>query len=149
MSSNKKSICIIGIGNTLRSDDGAGAYVCSLIEEKKIPVTIITTQQLDIGMVEDLAKFDAVIFIDVAVNETQFSFQLLNTHNQQLQSSSHHINTTMLASVAKQLFATTTQFYLCAVGATHFEMGSSLSEKTKHNAVEAAAMLTKWILLNT
>jgi hydrogenase maturation protease len=148
MNTSIKSTCIIGIGNSLRSDDGAGAYICSLLEEKKLPVTIITTHQLDIGMVEELSKFDRVIFVDAAANETQFSFQLLNTLSQQLQSSSHHINTAMLASLAKQLFAAPTQFYLCAVGASHFEMGSSLSEKTKYNATEAAAMLSKWIQSN-
>lgn len=148
MSNDKKKIGIIGIGNTLRSDDSAGAYVCRLLKKQQVPVTIITTQQLDIAMVEDLSKFDTVIFIDAAIDETAFSFQHLHTTPQQPQSSSHHINAAMLASLAKQLFATSTQFYLCAIGATNFEMGTTLSEKTKQHASDAAAMLLNWIKAN-
>ena len=140
--------CIVGIGNTLRSDDSAGAYVCRLLKKQQVPVTIITTQQLDIAMVEDLSKFDTVVFIDAAVDETAFSFQPLHTTPQQPQSSSHHINAAMLASLAKQLFATSTQFYLCAIGATNFEIGTTLSEKTKQHANDAAAMLLNWIKTN-
>ena len=148
MSSDKKKIGIIGIGNTLRSDDGAGAYVCSLLEEKNLPATAIITQQLDIAMAEEFAKFDIVILVDAAANETAFSFEPLHTTPQQPQSSSHHINAAMLAGLAKQLFATKTQFYLCAIGATNFEMGTTLSEKTKQHATDAAAMLLNWIKTN-
>jgi Ni,Fe-hydrogenase maturation factor len=54
----------------------------------------------------------------------------------------------MLASLAHQLFTASTTFYLCAIGASNFEMGSTLSEKTKQHAIAAAAMLLKWIKAN-
>jgi hydrogenase maturation protease len=145
---NNTNTCIVGIGNTLRSDDSVGAYVCRLLKKQQVAATIITTQQLDIAMVEDLSKFKAVIFIDAAVNEEEFSFQLLTQTDQQPQSSSHHINAAMLASLAHQLFTASTTFYLCAIGASNFEMGSTLSEKTKQHAIAAAAMLLKWIKAN-
>ena len=143
----KKHTCIVGIGNTLRSDDGAGAYVCRLLEDVNPAfVTIITTQQLDIGMTEDLAKFDRVIFIDASMEEDSFSFKPLEIENNPASSSSHQINAGMLVSLARQLYTTNTQFYICAIGGQNFDMGKNLSEKTTINAHEAAALIRKWIL---
>ena len=73
---NNKSICIAGIGNTLRSDDGVGDYVCRLMEEKNLEgVSVVTMQQLDIGMTEDFIKYDTGIFVDASMEEQAFSFQ--------------------------------------------------------------------------
>lgn len=148
MHNPNKNICIAGIGNTLRSDDSVGIYICNWLKKHEAPATILTTHQLDITMAETLSLFDVVIFIDAAVNESSWSFTLLENDPGQLSSSLHGISAAMLAALTKQLFTTGTQFYVCAVGATHFEMGSHLSEKTKQHALEAAALLLKWIKAN-
>jgi hydrogenase maturation protease len=146
-SSNTKTTCIVGIGNTLRSDDGAGAYAGHLLEEKKIPgVTVIITQQLDIAMAAELATFDQVIFIDAAIHEEGISFQPLTAANNSPQSFAHHINAAMLVSLAKQLYNTATQFYVCAIRAKNFEMGNELSEKTLQHTQKAAAIISEWIV---
>ena len=145
----EKSTCIIGIGNPLRSDDGAGSYVCKLIEEKKIPgVTLITTHQLDIGITEDLSKYDTVIFVDASLKEDTISFQPLSLDNDRSQSFSHRINAGMLVSLVHQLFETKTKFYICAIGVSDFEIGNGLSEKTMSNALEAFSLLITWIQTN-
>jgi hydrogenase maturation protease len=145
----EKKTCIVGIGNTLRSDDGVGSYVCGLIEEKKLQeVTIVITQQLDVGITEDLAKFDNVIFIDASLEEEAISFKELPLESNQPQSFSHHVDASVLAALAKTLYSTDTRFYICAVGANNFEMGSILSEKTMNNALEAFSFLVKWINCN-
>lgn len=144
-----KSTCLVGIGNILRSDDGVGNYICQLIEEKKLPaVTVITTQQLDIAMAEDLSKFDNVVLIDASLKEETISFGLLLAEEHHARAFSHQINAGMLASLTTSLFSTNTEFYICAIGARDFEMGNSLSGKAFRNATEAASLLEKWILYN-
>ena len=146
---NNKSICIAGIGNTLRSDVGVGDYVCRLMEEKNLDgVSTIIMQQLDIGMTEDFIKYDIVIFVDASIEEKAFSFQPLAVENNQPQSFSHHINAAMLVSLAQVLYSASTRFYICAVGADQFEMGNTISEKTMGNALASAAFLTGWIEVN-
>ncbi len=146
MSTNNTKICLVAIGNTLRSDDGVGVYICKLIEEKNLPaVTIVTTQQPDIAMAEDLSTFDRVIFIDASLNDETISFVPLLLENVRPQSSSHHINAAMLASLVQQLFSSNTQFYICAIGASDFKMGNEISDKAKRNAAEAVLLLTEWI----
>lgn len=147
---DKKRICIAGIGNSLRSDDGVGSFVCRLMEEKNLEdVTIMITQQPDIGMTEDLSKFDTVIFVDASLPEETMSFKQLTLENSQPQSFSHHINAATLAGLATLLFSTNTQFYICAIGGSNFEMGNTLSEKTRNNALQTVLFLTEWIQLNS
>ena len=148
---DKKTICIVGIGNSLRSDDGVGSFVCQLMEEKNPDeVTIMISQQLDMGMTEDLSKFDTVIFVDASLAGETMSFKRLYLENSQPQpqSFSHHINAATLAGLATILYSTNTQFYICAVGGNNFEMGNTLSEKTRNNALQTVSFLTEWIQLN-
>lgn len=143
---NTTTVCIVGIGNRLRADDGAGAYVCELIEEQHLPgVSFLITQQLDTALIEELIQFNSVIFVDAAVNVKGFSFLSISDIQQAPQSFSHHINAAMLAALAKQLFAANTQFYICAIGADNVEMGNQLSAITEANANDAMLFITEWI----
>jgi len=141
-----KSTCIVGIGNTLRGDDAVGKYVAEAIGKNNLPgITIIITQQLDIGLAEDLSKFGTVIFIDASLNEKTFSFEPLELQDHTSQSISHHINADLLVRLTQQLFSTPTQFYICAIGASNFEMGNAISASTKANADAAIIVLTSWL----
>jgi hypothetical protein len=52
-------ICIAGIGNPIRSDDGIGAYICEQIELLQIPgITTLPLQQLQVEQIEVFAGFD-------------------------------------------------------------------------------------------
>jgi hydrogenase maturation protease len=145
-----QSTCIVGIGNTLRSDDGVGHYVCQLLDAKQLPgVSTISTQQLDTTITAALATFARVVFVDASVNAATVLFQSLATGDEQTQSFSHHVNAAMIASLAGKLYSANTQFYICAIGATNFEMGNQLSEKTWSNADAAVSLLSEWILLNS
>lgn len=148
-STHTNTTCIVGIGNPLRTDDGIGAYVCTLLEEKRIPgVHVISTQQLDTSMLEELIGFNRVIFVDAAVNIKSISFDLLSREKHHPASFSHHINAAMLAGLAEQLYAAKTQFYVCAIPAANFTMGKPMSQKAKKNATEAVALIQAWIAGN-
>lgn len=141
--------CIVGIGNTLRSDDGAGAYVCEKLAQKNIPgVHVITTHQLDTNMIEELIGFTQVIFVDASMDAKDVSLQQITKDNTQPQSFSHHINAAMLAGLADQLYAAKTKFYICAVPAINFNLGNTLTKETKKNATKAVALVFKWISSN-
>jgi hydrogenase maturation protease len=141
--------CLVGIGNTLRADDGVGAYVCEQISLLvQADITVITTHQLNIGMAEDLSKFDRVIFIDASLDEKTFSFKPVMMENNPTQTFSHQINASMLAKLTQQLFFCPTAFYICAIGANDFKMGNGLSATTQSNADAAIALLAEWLQSN-
>ena len=143
----KKRTCVVGIGNPLRSDDGVGPYVCQLLEEIKLSnVHFIETHQLDMGLAEELSKYDRVIFADASLELETFSFLPIQLeHHVQTQSFSHQINPSMLASLTSQLYKQNTQFYICAIGASNFEMGNLLSVSARKNVQDAVALLSQWL----
>ena len=56
---------VIGYGNTLRSDDGAGQIVAEKIAQWNLPgVRSLAVHQLTPELAEIIAQADAVIFID-------------------------------------------------------------------------------------
>ena len=144
--STKKPTCIIGIGNTIRGDDGVGKYVAEQIEKNNLPgITVITTHQLDMGLAEDISKFDTVLFIDASFSENTFSLLPLLPDNHPSQSFSHQVNASVIVSLSQQLFSTHTKFYICAIGVNNFEIGNGISETTKANADAAIAAITNWL----
>jgi hydrogenase maturation protease len=141
-----KQICIIGIGNPMRADDGVGAFVCEILGEKKIDgLTCIIKHQLDFGITEELISFDEVIFIDASIETTSISLQELKGEDNCSPSFSHHLQASMVAKLAKELFDTHTRFYICSVGSNRFGMGAAISAKARHNAHAAVSLLTDWI----
>ena len=147
---NNKNILIIGIGNTLRSDDGIGAHICNLLEAKKLNgVETMIVQQLDITMAETIATFNKVIFVDAAVNEATVSFQPVLLNEPLSSSFTHHVNAAMLAGLAAKLYPGNTGYYLCTVGGNDFEMGTALSTTAQTTAKQAIDILTEWIALNS
>lgn len=146
--SNYKYTCVVGIGNSLRSDDGAGHYVCDVLQQVQLPnVDIISIQQPDPALVERLVKYEKVIFVDASLEVSTVLFQPVTVEQFPASPSfSHQITPALLAAMAKTLYGCNTRFYTCAIGAYNFEMGDQLSEQTLCNANDAAAMLREWLL---
>lgn len=141
-----KRILIVGIGNELRGDDGIGAYICRCIEEKKIEgVHTLISHQLHTELAEEFLAYDHIVIADASVNEKPVEFYPLKPGQLAPASSSHHVNASMLAAIAKQLYNKELSIMICSVKAEDFEIGSSLSALAKNNADSAAGIIINWI----
>ena len=135
----------MGIGNSLRSDDGIAEFVCNQLDAKQFQhLTVMLTQQLDISWADTLKEFDAVVFVDASVYEEGVIFHKLEGDSLP-QSSSHHINAGMLQLFSQQLFNTQTQYYVCGIKGYNFDFGFSISASTMQHAEKAIELLTDWI----
>lgn len=143
---SEKKILVVGIGNTLRSDDGVGAYICQKIEELEIPgVTTLIVQQLLLELIEDMAPFDHVLLVDAAINSTEVILEPLANGSLKPISSSHHVNASLLQTLAKKLYNKTLSLYLCTIPGFNFNTGDSLSLQTKDLSKNAIAIIKKWL----
>ena len=144
---NSKQICVVGVGNTLRSDDGVGIFICSELEKIKLPgLSVITTHQLHIELVEDLKEFDTIIVVDAGTNQKkEVSFYPVNEQNSSIIHSSHNIDATLLYSLLQKLNPSDRSFFICAVQTQSFEFGETLSPLAISNAEKAIQMLTVFI----
>ena len=67
MSSSSKEIAIIGLGNTLRRDDGIGIHVLALLEEKlksSDKISFLNFGIASFGLINTISDFKEVILID-------------------------------------------------------------------------------------
>lgn len=143
--SRNSKICIIGIGNSMRCDDGVAAFIVEQLEKKLgNSISAFTTQQLDISWAEKIAEFDFVFFIDASVYEENFFLKEIDGEGLP-QSSSHHINVSALVKFTRQLYHVKTTFFLCGIKGHLFDFGFTLSEQTNHYALLAIELLNNKI----
>lgn len=129
MSDKLKNIVVIGYGNSLRSDDGAGQKVADIIAAWKLPhVKAIATHQLTPELVDILATVDLAIFVDAYPSSTT---QNLQVHPLKLAQSSittsHWCEPQLLLAIAQVLYGYHPQAYLVAIPGINFNLGEVLS----------------------
>jgi hydrogenase maturation protease len=140
-------ILLFGIGNTLRSDDGVGIYVCEQLQQLQLKnVEIQTAQQLQTELIDEMFNYKAVIVIDASIATAEVCFEKVEAGGTAA-SSSHHMNLSMMQALAQQLYGKTIELYSCAIPAVNFELGNELSPLTKQHAATAVQLLQQQITL--
>jgi hydrogenase maturation protease len=145
-----KTLCILGIGNTLRSDDGIGAFVCRQLEKLDLNgLTIHIIHQLQTEWLDVLAGFNSVLIIDAAVNETD-DIAIIPIDKAQTISTniSHHISINLLADLMTTMHNSRVHFYTCAIPGENFDFGETLSVYGQKNAERAIELISRWIREN-
>ena len=126
---------VIGYGNTLRSDDGAGQRVAEKIAQWELPeVRSLAVHQLTPELAEDISQADAVIFIDAVATNSENS---ISVQIRQLQvadddtSLGHSCNPRSLLSVTQVLYGKVIKAYWVLIPAVNFDFGEELSSLTR------------------
>ncbi|MDR0746651.1 MAG: hydrogenase maturation protease [Helicobacteraceae bacterium] len=111
---------IIGYGNTLREDDGFGVYVARRLAKK---FKAIAVRQLTPELVEAMADFDLIIFIDANIENTPGTLAVpLASVNEPF---NHSLSPRKIIALADLIYGKKTNFLIFSAGA------GSLSYKEK------------------
>lgn len=136
MSTMPQTLLIIGYGNSLRRDDGAGLVLARRLAEhwqaQGRAIRLLLSHQLTPEMAVDLAEedVDGVLFVDASV-EPRTEVQLLPVSDEQSTSGSgHHVGATTLLAYAEQLFGHRPTAWLLPVPAVDLTHGEGLSPTT-------------------
>ena len=141
----KGKICLIGVGNILRSDDGIGAYICNRIENFRIPgVDCLMVQQLQVELVEDILDYQLVIIADASLSNSEVDLSPLNQLEARI-ASSHQIDAGMLFSVAKNIYQKELDIYICAVRGEDFSIGDTITTAALARANTAVELIRNFI----
>lgn len=141
---------VIGYGNSLRRDDGAGLLLAAAMAEAMaaagLVVRLVQTQQLLPELAEELAAPDTggVIFVDTTPADASpgdaaddcVRVQRL-THADPGQSSSHHVAPALLLEIAAQLYGRCAPGWLVTISGWDFDHGEQLSPETQRCLDEA------------
>ncbi|PJF35508.1 MAG: hypothetical protein CUN49_10210 [Candidatus Thermofonsia Clade 1 bacterium] len=121
---------VIGIGNTLRGDDGVGVAVAqSLAEQHSAPdLQVIACQQLTPELAALISQAEQVIFVDASLNLPvgKVQVQPLDAAAEQA-CSAHHTAPSALLGLAKALYGAQPRSALVAIGAQAFGFSEQLS----------------------
>lgn len=126
---------IIGYGNTLRSDDGAGQIVANQIAAwNLLNVRSLAVQQLTPELAEDIANADTVIFVDAIISSKQNSEKIeiitLEGDDKYL-NLGHMENPRSLLYLSKIIYNKISKAYWILIPAINFEFGEKISDFTK------------------
>lgn len=132
---------VIGYGNTLRSDDGAGQIVANQIATWSLPnVRSLAVHQLTPELAEDLANSDIVIFVDAVISSKQNSEKIeINTLEceRQYLNLGHTENPRSLLYLSNFLYTKSPKAYWILIPAINFDFGEEISLITKKGITQS------------
>jgi hydrogenase maturation protease len=151
MEPTKPRCLILACGNTLRSDDGVGPWLCDWAAERFASdprVQTIARQQWTPDLAQDIASAEAVLFIDCSVASSPGEILLTEVHpaspNPGL--ATHHTGAPELLALAHQLYGSTPHTsLLLTIGAGSTELGESFSPAVTTALPEARHLLEETI----
>ena len=141
-----EKLVVIGYGNTLRSDDGAGQRVAEAIAAWELPnVEAIGVHQLTPELAADLAEADRAIFVDAYAQCSEVEVRELSDGGlkSELQTG-HTSNPRSLLSLTKTVYGRAPAADWILVPAENFDFGEELSPLTERgiqSAIEKIATL--------
>ncbi len=136
MSSNKQNkFLIIGYGNTLRSDDGVGQIVVEKIKTWTSPrVKCISQHQLTPELVEKIAIFPNIIFIDACMNNDDEVRAILLPRfkiNNKNEYDGHYCIPEYLLYLTQLIYHKSPKSWLITIPVNNLDLGEKLSELAK------------------
>ena len=134
---------VIGYGNTLRRDDGAGPEVARRVAELGLPnVKVVEAHQLLPEHAELLSRFDRAVFVDASVDEVPNPTGMETvTPDPSAELGSHAADPAGMLALAQTLFGHAPEAWLVALPATDLGIGEGLSPTTEEAVEQAVAVM--------
>lgn len=136
---------VIGIGNTLRRDDGAGwlfaQALADALRNAGTAVELILQQQLMPETAEIVAEQGAaqVVFVDASIETETVTIEMVRDKSASF-SASHHVAPATILAVAHRLYGAEAAGWLVQIPARDLGHGEGLSEHTAACLDEADAI---------
>ncbi len=141
---------VIGYGNTLRSDDGAGYRVAEIVASWHLrSVKALAVHQLTPDLAEIVAHSQRVVFVDASLNPKpdQIKLEPLLAGSQPA-FSSHYADPAALLHLANVLYgARPSTAYRLWIPAETFDLGDRVSDSTMAAIQQSLEILKGWIQL--
>ena len=140
-----ESTLVIGYGNVLRSDDGAGVIAATRLAEQSSPPRVIAAQQLTPDMAESIASAAQVVFVDAyAADRRDAGLRVERIASGDIQPApalDHHADRAALLRLADRLYGKRPDAWVVGIPAFRFDIGESVSPATARRIDEAVELL--------
>lgn len=144
------NLLVIGIGNSLRSDDGVAAFIIGELQKRSdVQADFCVYQQLTTDLIPIMLSHRYVLLIDAAVGINTVQWQVVQDDYTGSTPSSHHIDPGQLILLASQLFHQKLSLTVCTLPVHDMEIGDRLSDATIAFAQQAIKEIVYWIQSNS
>jgi hydrogenase maturation protease len=131
-------VLVIGYGNTLRGDDGAGVIAAGRARDLIRGVDVVTAHQLQPEHAEAVADHRCVVFVDASVGHSALTVSELAGRTETRGPSAHAFGPDDLLSLAREVYQRKPErAVLLEIPALSMEFGDGLTPETSAS-VEAA-----------
>ncbi|MDY6785704.1 MAG: hydrogenase maturation protease [Cyanobacteriota bacterium] len=145
MNISEATIAILGYGNDLRGDDGAGQHVARIFADRALPrVRSLAFHQLTPDLSQILSEVELAIFVDAYAVKLNSTSPVPDTQLHRLvpqsstSTSNHSSNPAELLMLSRVLYGSTPPAWLIAIPALNFEFGWAFSPTTQRGIQQAA-----------
>ena len=122
---------VIGYGNDLRSDDGAGRAVAEAISERDLPrVDVRTLSQLTPELSLEIAEHAMVVFVDADVEATEMRTRPVVPASTANGVMTHHGDPATLLGLTATVGPVPDEAIAISIPAENLDMGSVFSPRT-------------------
>jgi hydrogenase maturation protease len=129
---------VIGIGNSLRGDDGVGALLAEQVGGRSV-------QQLTPELAAELAELEEVLFIDAWLAPAGAAPRITAISPAAGAAESHRLEPAQLLAISQVLYGWAPAAHLLQVPATLFEHGNALSAELQAALPQAQALTQCWL----
>jgi len=135
---SKPELLVIGYGNTLRADDGAGPLAVEAVEALRLPgVRTLICQQLSAEHADPISQADAVVFVD-ATKESAGEVRLQPLEaGESSRLMIHAADPRTMLALARDVYGRAPRAWWLTIPATNLKFGETLSPTARHGCKEA------------
>jgi len=119
-------ILILSVGNRLRRDDGVAHYVVNLLK-RTTGVQTRAVFQLTPDLAQEIADFDAILFIDADASAAAVSLERLEPSMAHAPTLTHVSQPAEVVELSRVLFGFNGKAYLCRIPVEDLSAGEGLS----------------------
>ena len=147
------SYLIIGYGNTIRGDDGAGYQIAEAVAQwnlnhvrcrRRCYCTSLAVHQLTPDLAEAIAQANTVIFVDAVATLSEVKIEQLEPNNAE-SFTGHYAEPRSLLALTYALYKAIPTAYRILIPAVDFSFGETLSPVTQ-KSVELALVKIKQLV---
>ena len=132
---------VIGYGNDLRSDDGAGRVVADRVERLGLPgVTVRSLSQLVPELALEIAVVDLVVFVDASIEVGEPTVTPVASQAVEASPRTHFADPATLLGMTASVGPVPGKAFVVSIPVTNLDLGFELSAATAQ-AVELAVEL--------
>lgn len=137
---------VIGYGNDLRSDDGAGRVAAERITDLDLTgVTIRSLSQLTPELALEIVEADVVIFVDASVEVTETTVVPVSPRPMAGSAVTHFAEPGALLGMAETVGSVPRRVFLVSIPVTDLDLGFELSPVATNGVDQAVILVTDLI----